>query len=103
METITAFEDMLNSVEERMLMLVEKPSTRVQACQVTPLTPSSQLATILTLASHWSILLMLSSHWSAAGKIQGSEGGGGAVPAAGPRGRVQRGGGGEARHGAREI
>ena len=34
METITAFEDMLNSVEERMLMLVEKPSTRVQACQL---------------------------------------------------------------------
>ena len=99
METITAFEDMLNSVEERMLMLVEKPSTRVQACQVTPLT----LSIGNTLASHWSRRIMLSSHWSAAGKIQGSEGGGGAVPAAGPRGRVQRGGGGEARHGAREI
>ena len=51
METITAFEDMLNSVEERMLMLVEKPSTRVQACQV-------------ILASYWSILLITLSHWS---------------------------------------
>ena len=28
------FEEMLYSVEERMLMLVEKPSTRVQACQL---------------------------------------------------------------------
>ena len=73
METITAFEDMLNSVEERMLMLVEKPSTRVQACQV-------NIGN--TLASHWSRRIMLSSHWSAAGKIQGSEGGGGAVSAA---------------------
>lgn len=34
METIVSFEEMLFSVEERMLMLVEKPSTRVQACQL---------------------------------------------------------------------
>ena len=34
METIVRFEEMLFSVEERMLMLVEKPSTRVQACQL---------------------------------------------------------------------
>ena len=34
METIVKFEEMLFSVEERMLMLVEKPSTRVQACQL---------------------------------------------------------------------
>ena len=29
-----SFEEMLYSVEERMLLLVEKPSTRVQACQL---------------------------------------------------------------------
>ena len=59
METITAFEDMLNSVEERMLMLVEKPSTRVQACQVI----------LVILSSYWSIFLILCSHWSASGKV----------------------------------
>ena len=68
METITALEDMLHSVEERMLMLVEKPSTRVQACQV-------------ILAPHLPMLLILFSHWSAAGQVQGAEGGGGGVPA----------------------
>merc|ERR1712079_250904 len=34
MEHIANFEEMLWSVEERMLLLVEKPSTRVQACQL---------------------------------------------------------------------
>ena len=50
------------------VILVEKPSSRVQACQV-------------ILAPHWPMLLILSSHWSAAGQVQGVEGGGGGVPA----------------------
>ena len=34
MEDIIRLEDLLNSAEEEMLMFVEKPSTRVQACQL---------------------------------------------------------------------
>merc|ERR1712026_16533 len=34
MEDIIKLEDLLNSAEEEMLMFVEKPSTRVQACQL---------------------------------------------------------------------
>ena len=90
METITALEDMLHSVEERMLMLVEKPSTRVQACQV-------------IVAPHWPMFLILCSHWSAAGQVQGVEGGGGGVPAPWPWGWVHRRGGREARYGAGEV
>ena len=34
MEDIIRLEDLLNTAEEEMLMFVEKPSTRVQACQL---------------------------------------------------------------------
>ena len=43
MDDITRLEDLLNTAEEEMLMFVEKPSTRVQACQL--LAKSKQLRT----------------------------------------------------------
>ena len=43
MEDIIRLEDLLNTAEEEMLMFVEKPSTRVQACQL--LAKSKQLRT----------------------------------------------------------
>ena len=43
MDDITRLEDLLNTAEEEMLMYVEKPSTRVQACQL--LAKSKQLRT----------------------------------------------------------